>query len=205
MKSVVIIGAGDLGKEVVWIIEDINRIKPSYMILGFLDDDADKLGEEFYGYKVLGGIDALESLSERTPFGAILAIQDGSTRKRIVENHSSFKRWETIIHPSAVVASSSKVGTGSIVFPQTVISVDSKMGDFCLYYTRSTICCDCELGSFVSLMTGASVLEHTKIGDECFLSTGSCVRDYRTLGNRVKVAVKETVSDDCDDDVLVGM
>ena len=40
MKEIVIIGAGDLGREVVWLIEDINRLNPTYVILGFLDDDA---------------------------------------------------------------------------------------------------------------------------------------------------------------------
>ena len=54
MKSIIVIGAGDLGKEVVWLIEDINRQYPTYLILGFLDDDRKKVGSEFCGYKVLG-------------------------------------------------------------------------------------------------------------------------------------------------------
>ena len=44
MKNIVIIGAGDLGKEIVWLIEDINKVKPTYVILGFLDDDTNKTG-----------------------------------------------------------------------------------------------------------------------------------------------------------------
>ena len=44
MKNIVIIGAGDLGKEVVWMIEDINKRKPTYLIMGFLDDDVEKTG-----------------------------------------------------------------------------------------------------------------------------------------------------------------
>ena len=42
MKNIVIIGAGDLGKELVWLIEDINKVRPTYLILGFLDDDLSK-------------------------------------------------------------------------------------------------------------------------------------------------------------------
>lgn len=48
MKNLVIVGTGDLGKEIVWLVEDINRISPKYQILGFLDDDAAKQGTEFF-------------------------------------------------------------------------------------------------------------------------------------------------------------
>ena len=63
MKNIVIIGAGDLGKEVVWLIEDINKRNPSYLILGFLDNDPEKIGKEFYGYKVLGNDETLEHIA----------------------------------------------------------------------------------------------------------------------------------------------
>ena len=118
MKNIVIIGAGDLGKEVVWLIEDINKHCPTYLILGFLDDDADKAGGEFYGYKVLGKPSQLEEINRRTPLAAVIAIQDGSIRKKITEEHKDFYSWESIVHPTAVIAGTSPVGQGSIVFPQ---------------------------------------------------------------------------------------
>ena len=196
MKNIVIIGAGDLGKEVVWLIEDINKRKPTYVILGFLDDDKDKLGGEFYGYKVLGMISDLESLGERTQFSAVIAMQNGSIRKKIVEEHSSFSAWESIIHPTAVIASTSPIGTGSVVFPQVTISVDTKLGNFNLYYIHSTICNDCVIGSFVSVMSGASVSERAEISDECFLAAGSCVYPHKRLGKRVEVGVEAAASRD---------
>ena len=39
MKKIVILCAGDFGREIAWLIEDINAQKPTYEILGFLDDD----------------------------------------------------------------------------------------------------------------------------------------------------------------------
>ena len=71
MKNIVIIGAGDLGKEVVWLIEDINRVKPTYLILGFLDDDMSKNTYSFCGYRVLGGTDKLEELNAISPFSSV--------------------------------------------------------------------------------------------------------------------------------------
>ena len=199
MKNIVIIGAGDLGKEIVWLIEDINRIKPTYLILGFLDDDMTKRKKTFYGYDVLGSIGELEQLGEKKSFSAVIAIQDGSVRRRIVEEHLAFIKWESIIHPTAMIASTSSVGIGSIVFPQVTVSVDTKLGAFNLLYIHATVCNDCRLGDWVSVMSGASVSEHAVVGEESFLAAGSCIYPHRRIGRKTKVAVEAVASRDYGD------
>ena len=194
MKNIVIIGAGDLGKEVVWLIEDINKVNPQYVILGFLDDDKAKDGGEFYGYRVLGDSGRLESLAEKTPLYAVIAIQNGSIRKKIREEHKDFSDWASIVHPTAVIASTSPVEKGSIVFPHVTVSVDAKLGEFDLLYINSTICNDCKIGDYVSVMSGASVSERAEIGDECFLAAGSAVYPHKKLGCKVEVGVEATAS-----------
>lgn len=188
MRNIVIVGAGDLGKELVWLIEDINKTKPTYLILGFLDDNVKKAGTEYYGYRVLGGTEKLKELYTKMSIHAVIAIQDGSVRKKIVEAHPEFTKWETIAHPSAVIASTSKVGKGCIFFPQVTVSVDSELGDFGLYYIQSTICNDCNIGNYVSVMSGVSISEHAIVGDGCFLAAGSTVYPHKSLGKCVKVS-----------------
>ena len=181
MKNIVIIGAGDLGKEVVWLIEDINRIKPTYLISGFLDDDKKKLGREFCWYKVLGGLDQLEEISNEMHIYAVVAVKDSAVRKRIVEEHPFFKHWETIVHPRATVASSSSIGEGSILFPNVTVSVDSKLGRFGIYYIQSTVGNDCQIGDYVTAMYASAILEHSEIADGVLLPMGSCVQPYGKL------------------------
>lgn len=196
MKNIVIIGAGDLGKEVVWLIEDINKAIPTYVILGFLDDDKERINREFYGYKVLGTVSELEEISKRTPLVAVIAIQSGSVRRKIVEEHPQFNSWESIIHPTAVISSTSPIGRGSVVFPQVTLSVDTQLGDFNLFYIHSTICNDCKIGNYISIMSGASVSEHSEIGDESFLSAGCTIYPHKKLGCHVAVGVEATASRD---------
>lgn len=204
MKEILIVGAGDLGKEAVWLVEDINRRVRTYLILGFLDDDREKTGKEFYGYKVLGTTEKLEELEERPHVSAVLAIQDGNIRKRIVEEHNMFQAWETLIHPTAVIAQTAEIGKGSLVFPHVTVSVDSSLGKFGLYYLNATVSNDCVFGDYVSVMTGTTVSEHVKIGEESCLSAGSCIYPHKTLGRRVKTAAGAVVSKDCGDDVKIG-
>ena len=165
MKELVIIGAGDLGREVVWLIEDINKVCPTYLILGFLDDDKEKQGGEFYGYPVLGTTELLDSRYQNGLIGAVIAIKDGKVREKISEKHPSFQSWETIIHPNAVIAPSSRLGKGSIVFPNVTVSVDSEIGDFALLYIQSVVLNDCKIGSFVSVMANTTVPDHKTISD----------------------------------------
>ena len=181
MKNIVIIGAGDLGKEIVWLIEDINKRQPTYLILGFLDDDLKKDTYSFYGYKVLGGTDKLDELSQKIPFSAVIAIQDGEIRKKIVEAHPEFENWETIIHPTAVIASSTKVGKGCVCFPQVTVSVDSYLGTFGLYYIHSTICNDCWIGNYVSIMANASVSEHAEIESGCLIRANTTIEPHSKM------------------------
>lgn len=196
MKNIVIIGAGDLGKELVWLIEDINKVKPTYVILGFLDGDEKKTGKQFYGYDVLGTESKLAELEKERDACAVIAVQEGSIRKKIVEEHADFRNWETIKHPTAVIAESSQAGSGCIFFPQVTVSVDSRLGSFGLYYIHAVVCNDCEVGDYVSVMSGASVSEHVEVGSECFLSAGSCVYPHKRLGSGVRVGVGTTVSKD---------
>lgn len=178
MKNIVIIGAGDLGKELVWLIEDINKFYPTYLILGFLDDDGEKIGGEFYGYKVIGTIDQLEDIARKIPTAAVIAIQDGKVRRKIVEEHKGFREWESIIHPTAVIASSSPVGRGTIVFPLVTVSVDAKLGEFNLFYIHSTICNDCIIGDYVSTMSNTTVSEHSEVIAESLLKAGCTVEPH---------------------------
>lgn len=204
MKNIVIIGAGDLGKEVVWLIEDINQREPTYLILGFLDDDDSKTGTEFHGYRILGTTEKLGELGKDQQIWAVVAIQDGRTRRKVVEGCPRFHQWETVVHPTAVIAPSSVVGKGSVFFPQATVSADSSLGDFGLYYIHSTVCNDCRFGDYVSVMTGADVSEHVSVGDEGYLAAGCCVYPHKVLGERVRVAVGATVDRDCGDDAEVS-
>lgn len=62
MKDIVIIGTGGIGREVAWIIEEINNINSTWNIIGFIDDNSKTWEKEFNGYRVLGGIEALDKL-----------------------------------------------------------------------------------------------------------------------------------------------
>lgn len=63
MRRVLIVGAGRAGSS---LVEHLNSIyPPPFFIVGFIDDDPSKIGEEVEGIKVLGGGDDLLNIINR--------------------------------------------------------------------------------------------------------------------------------------------
>ena len=198
MKNIVIMGAGELGKEVLWLIEDINRIEPTWVILGFLDDTKN-LGDIVNGYPVIGAMSQLEELYNKHDFHAVIAVQNGANKAAIANKHKDFDKWTSIVHPTAVVAPESRVGEGTIIFPQVTVSVDSVIGKHCLLYIHAILCNDCMIGDYTSVMSGVSIAEHVKVGEESYLSAGCDVYPGINIGKNCKVSVGTTVDENLSD------
>jgi FlaA1/EpsC-like NDP-sugar epimerase len=85
-KKMIIIGAGDAGEKVVREIYDNPKMK--YRIVGFVDDDKNKVGKQIHGIKVLGRIDELKEVAKSEGVDEILIAAPsavGKDMRRIVE------------------------------------------------------------------------------------------------------------------------
>jgi exopolysaccharide biosynthesis polyprenyl glycosylphosphotransferase len=73
LRRVLLVGAGDTGKIMLQII---NQIKPHpYILLGIIDDDPLKIGKFIEGYEVFGGCDALlKTIADHQITDLIVAI-----------------------------------------------------------------------------------------------------------------------------------
>ena len=133
MKEIVILGAGDFGKEVAWLIEEINKRNPTYIILGYLDDAEAKIGRFFNGYECLGPISYLKELNKNHHACAVIANQDGDIRRKFVEMFPDFADWETLVHPSVNISDTSSLGKGCVICASGNVSCNTVIGDFCLF------------------------------------------------------------------------
>ncbi len=73
--NTIIVGAGKAGRRIAEIINTTDGVP--YRILGFIDDDPEKLGTEIEGYTVLGGSDRyFEIVEEKNAVQIIMAISN---------------------------------------------------------------------------------------------------------------------------------
>lgn len=203
MKKIVILCAGDFGKEAAWLIEDINKIRPTYEILGFLDDDTRKIGQVYNGIKCIGPICKLVEINKNDDIWAIIATQDSSFRKKFVDMLPVFSNWETLIHPSVNISDTSKVGKGCIICANCNISVNTVIGEQCIMNLGTTIGHDCEIGDYVSLMSGAVISGHVKIGEGAYFGSNCTVIPGKKIGNYSKVGAGSVVIRNVKDGVSV--
>src|SRR5512144_2289648 len=98
MQDIVIVGVGGLGREIAEWIEDINEVKPTFRLLGFLDDDARKHGTYRHDLPVLGGTGWLAERSGR--IATAIGVGNPAPKRRVVDRlreHSA--GFPPIIHP----------------------------------------------------------------------------------------------------------
>ena len=193
MKDVVIIGAGNFGREVAWLIEDINNQANMYRILGYLDDTESLIGQTVQNYKVLGNIEYLSDICQNNKVCCIIAMQDTNARKSIVEKLEWFDEWENLIHPSAIISDRTILGKGNIIAANNTLSVDVTIGNHCLLNIGCTIGHDCVLDDYVSIMSNSALGGGVKIREGAYLGTTVSVVPGKTIGEFSKVGIGSVV------------
>ena len=97
MKDLYIIGAGGFGKEVAWLVERINEVKPTWNLKGLIDDNEARWGTYEDGYEVLGGT---EFLINQSDVYTACAVGSAKARQQIIEKlKGSNINFATLIDP----------------------------------------------------------------------------------------------------------
>ena len=78
LKDIAIFGVGGFGREVLTLIQDINRVEPTYNIIGFFDDGHEQ-GEMINGFPNLGTSEDLNQWE--TPICLAVSIGNPSVKK----------------------------------------------------------------------------------------------------------------------------
>ncbi|NLW44485.1 MAG: acetyltransferase [Syntrophomonadaceae bacterium] len=203
LKPLVIIGAGGLGREVAWLVADINRQGREWDFVGFVDDGVQGTSPE--GYPVLGTLDYFLKLPSH-PW-AVVAIADSEARKAITQRlHSHGINIATLIHPSVSMSDFVQIEAGSIICSGAVITTNVILGKATIVNPKCFIGHDTVLGDFVSLMPATNLAGEVKVGEGCYFGLNSCVINRTKIGKWSIIGAGATVINDIPDySVAVGV
>ena len=164
---IMIIGAGGHGK----VVADIARLN-GYKEILFLDDD---ISRKTNGrYQVVGTSNDIDSHREEYDF--FVAVGDNDTRERISLKLSEMNIEQPIlIHPSATIDETVKIGEGVVIMANAVINADSKIGRGCISNTSATVDHDCIIDDYVHISPGAHIAGGVQIGRKTWIGAGSTV------------------------------
>lgn len=189
LKSLVIVGAGGFGREVAWLVNDINKACPTWAIRGFVDSRSELHGETIGGYPVLGGLDSLEKIaaSSDEKVHVVIAIGTSSARRKIARSLETLDiTYATLVHPSVLMETSApmqvRIGAGSIICANCVLTVDVRVGDHVIINLACTIGHDAVVSDFSTLLPIANISGFSTLGESVFVGTGSEVLEGRSIG-----------------------
>ena len=183
MKDLIIFGASGFGREVAWLVERINKVAPTWNLLGFMDDNEAIHGTEINGYRVLGGT---ATVADYPDAYFVCAVGASKVREKIISNLKMINpniRFGTVIDPSVEMSDLVTVGEGTIICAHTIITVNISIGDHVIINLDCTIGHDAILQDFVTLYPSVNVSGMTDIGRCSELGTGMQIIQGKTVGD----------------------
>jgi sugar O-acyltransferase (sialic acid O-acetyltransferase NeuD family) len=191
-RRLLIYGAGGHGK----VVADVGRAA-GFEIAGFIDDDPARCSDRIWGLPVLAWEHVSAGSSASRDAVIVLGIGDNRAREvcraRIAERGMSAA---TLVHPSAVVAPSARLGVGVVVMALAAVNPDAVVGDGVILNTGCVVEHDCRLGSFSHLSPNSALGGEVRIGDRTHLGLGAVVLPGVTVGADVRVGAGAVVHRD---------
>lgn len=190
-ERVILIGAGGFGREVLAWAGDAHKADAFPKITSFLDDNAKALSGFSYDLEYLGGV---ESYVPGATDLFVIGIGSIAVKKMIAERFfSTLDRFLTLIHPTAVVAPTARLGRGVVACPFSLISADTSIGDFVTINAMSSVGHDSVIGKFSTLSGHVDVTGQVNVGDGVFFGTGAKVVPRIKIGANSKIGAGCTV------------
>jgi sugar O-acyltransferase (sialic acid O-acetyltransferase NeuD family) len=205
--DIVVYGTGGTSRDIVDALEAANAVRPAWNVLGFLDDNPNLLGQEVYGYGVLGGSDALARPELRSAAVVIGVANDRQLliRKKIRERLSlPDERFPVVIHPLSYVSPKSSIGPGTVILSGSFCSGNARLGAHVIVLQNSVIGHDDEIADFVSISATVSMGGSLKIGEGAYIGLGSTLMPGVRIGAQSRVGIGAVVIRDVPDQVTVA-
>lgn len=199
MKDIIIVGAGGFGREAVDIINAINKVKLTWKIKGFIDDNLHALDNIRCKYSIIGTISEWVPSDDET---FVIGVASPTTKEKIVGKLiEKGAKFTTLIHPAAQISEQAIIGNGCIIgghsgigdcaqigdfvnVAGSMIGQDSVIGDFSTTTGFANIV-SAKLGKGVMVGSHAVILNNIKVGDYAVVGVGSIVVKNIKAGSKV--------------------
>lgn len=188
-KNIYIIGASGFGREVAWLIEELDEWK----ILGFIDDNTSITNEKINGIPVLGTTDYLLNCGKE--INVVIAIGNPMIRKKIYEK---LKNNINITYPNIIakdvrLSKTNKLGIGNIICSHSILTVNINFGNFNHVNLDCTIGHDVVLNDFVTVYPSVNISGNVVIGNYCELGTGTQIIQGKQIADNTIIGAGTVV------------
>lgn len=184
-----------MAREVASLIEDINRVSPTWRILGFVESDKQHVGKHVGKYAVICTEDEVSGMRSAAAIGIGRPAIIQKIAERVKECPSI--SFPNLVHPKAVLDQERVVlGQGNIICAGSIFTTDIRIDSFNYFNLNCTYGHDIEIGSYCVFNPGINLSGGVRIGNGCLIGTGATILQYLSIGDRVTIGAGAVVTKD---------
>jgi sugar O-acyltransferase (sialic acid O-acetyltransferase NeuD family) len=191
MTRLIIVGAGDFGRELYgWIELDTNMTLHENIY--FIDDNDQVLNP--YPYLKQNYLGSIRDFDQRDGDLFLLGVSDPLSKLKIVEKLNTRKlSLSTYISDLAIVSKHAIIGEGTIICPFVTVSINAKIGNYSTLNRNSSIAHDTIIGSFCSIMGFSEIMGWSEISTLVYIGSHASILPKVKIQERAKIGVGSIV------------
>jgi sugar O-acyltransferase (sialic acid O-acetyltransferase NeuD family) len=172
MKTLCIYGVGGHAREVFEYAQDATLHDQSDRSVVFMADDSHWPGETVLGAPVMR-----RSAFRPDECEVVAALGDPASRRAMVASLPTETVFASIVHPTAVVASSVQLGPGVMIGPGAVVTAKAVIGAHVILNPQCTVAHDCVVEDFVTVAGGARLSGACRVGVGAWIGSNAAIRE----------------------------
>lgn len=192
MKNIVIIGSGGFAKEVAFLIDEINRDKPTWNILGFIDNNVSETNGK---YKIFQNDEYLFNTTNE--LNVVFGIGNPALLEKLYLKFSKNKKlkFPNLIHPN-VIGDWERInlGEGNIICASNTFTTDISLGNCNIINLDCTIGHDTAIGNFNVLNPSVNVSGGVKIGNKNLIGTNVTILQCLSIKNELIIGASALIT-----------
>lgn len=192
MKHLVIIGAGEFGRELYWHAQLSKGYGTEFEIKGYIDD-AELCSEKFQKIQkpLLGSIDGYKIEKEDV---FICAIGTPIGRETVISKMTEKgAKFANLIHNTSIIQGQVSIGKGVFIGPYTVIGDNVSIDDHVMLNTHSAIGHDAVVNKYACIMSYVDITGCCHIGEGAFLGSGCRMVPGTRIGSHSYIGIGSVV------------
>lgn len=203
-----VLGAGGNSLSILEAVEETNRLSatgPLYELRGVLDDLPQNRGKQILGYPVLGTLSDAHKFADCKFMNGIGSPESYKKKPDVVARVGiPRERYETVVHPRAIISPHSKIGVGTAILANSVICAEVEISDHVIILQNTVVNHHSKIDDFATLSSGITLLGYTRVGRNAFVGGAAAVRPYITIGDGALVGMASVVVKDVPADIVVA-
>ena len=190
MKTLAIIGAGDLGQQIAhFALSDKH-----YDSVVFFDDYTTQ--DQIKNIPVLGTINNVVSAYNNNEFDELIigiGYKHLEVRKTIYDTFKDQVPFGKIIHSSCYVDQTAKIGQGCVIYPKVNLDANTEVKENCILNINCTIAHDSVIGSHSFLSPRVAIAGFVNVEEQCILGINATIIDNITITSKTQLGAGTVV------------